>query len=189
MTTLSTPPLEDLSQRTVAAIRRASIAGPDERTAALREVARLLVEVRPLFTTRDGEPDWRGRTHDYREWTASMYARAGLDRGEAERLSSSVRYHVSPALRARLAPDEVDRLGLRPYTTREAAAQRREARAVEDRLVHGAGPLTPDETLEAVELAERLLRRAALGAGDAGRRERLLRVAEWLDDAATRPEE
>lgn len=72
-------------------------------TETYRAFALLLVQGRVHFTTTvDGKdvPDWGGKSQEYRDWTAKVYADAGItDKALLRKVQSSVRNHVSDVAR------------------------------------------------------------------------------------------
>jgi hypothetical protein len=112
-------------------------------TESLRAAAEASVAAREHFFTADGEPDWLGRTHAYRTWSREMFTRAGVDPTELTKLQSSVRYHVSAALRERLSEDVREDLGLRAETARERSAERH-GKNVEVLSIFGGGGAIQD---------------------------------------------
>lgn len=93
-------------------------------TASLREAADAAVEAREHFFTAEGEPDWLGRTHAYRNWSRETFSKAGIQASDLTKVQNSVRYHVSASLRERLSDEAREDLGLRPLTARERSAER-----------------------------------------------------------------
>jgi len=129
----------------------------------IRAAAESLVAAREQFTTRDGSPDWTGRTHAYHEWVSETASAAGIPAGERTRVMAAARHHTSAALRARLSAEELDELGLLTVTARERAAVRRKRVSTLVQLADGAAPLdNADDVEEAVALVERIAARLRL---------------------------
>jgi hypothetical protein len=139
----------------------------DPRPDRLRVVANIMVDARRFFLTRDGSPDWRGRTHAYREWAAEVTSNAGISPDRRSSVQAAIRYHTSAALRDRLDDDELRALGLKTESARELSAKRRERRSEILDVVTGAGPITDAaEILEALAMMEHALRRIDLAGMD-----------------------
>src|SRR4051812_41816767 len=64
------------------------------KTILLRELARVVVDLRSLFSTEDGRADWAGRSYNYRETVARIYAEAGVPADSVETMQSALRYHI-----------------------------------------------------------------------------------------------
>lgn len=106
----------------VGAIRRAARALdqlPEDRMAAYRDLARHVVAV------RESMGDMDGRSWDYRQLMAQLYAEAGVSTDKRNRVQSAVRYHTGALIReAGKAPEHwLDQ------SPRERSAQRRADRA------------------------------------------------------------
>ena len=76
----------------------------EDKTKALKQTSSLFVQARAHFFTKEGEPDWMGRTYAYRQWVREVLDTAGVDRADVTSLQSSLRYHSGAALRE-LLPD------------------------------------------------------------------------------------
>lgn len=83
------------------------------KTILLRELARVVVELRSLFTTEDGRADWAGRSYSYRETVARIYSEAGIPPDSLESMQSALRYHIGNVLREVAPPTELADLGLK----------------------------------------------------------------------------
>jgi hypothetical protein len=151
--------LPDLAAKLAALLRQARVTERAHRADILRDAAAIMVEARAQFLTRDGDPDWRGQTHDYRVWFSDAADAAGLS-GDARRMIlDALRYHTSAALRDRLDAATINELGLRAETARERSAERRVAAAHILSLATGAGPIAADDVADAQALVRHLQRR------------------------------
>lgn len=135
--------VRDLQREAIKSLRRYEAADAGERTRILRHVAEILVDLRALFYTRDGEVDWTGKGRDYRESIANLYGEAGIAPDEARTVRAAVAYHVSNVLRERLTSEDLEHLGLRPLPARDRAREQREhTRSTLSALTGAGGPLT-----------------------------------------------
>jgi hypothetical protein len=160
---------EEARKEAVSLIKRYRRAAPEQKTTLLRQIAEVLVDVRQHFGRADGSPDWKGRTHAYRQYVAGIYGDAGLVGDEAATTQAAVRYHVGIVLRDRLDDDTLAAYGLIPRSPRERSQDRRAERtaivhAVTHREVHGGALLAIStafallsrlDTAQLDELAER----------------------------------
>lgn len=118
---LSDTPLSVLQDTAVKALRRyLNDGGTDD----LRKVAVCLVDSREHFITTEGEPDWKGNSNAYRQWSRATYDRAGVPRDRLSSVQAAVRYHVSIVIREKLDPDTLSDLGLLDQSSRQRSAQR-----------------------------------------------------------------
>lgn len=144
--------LDDCTSRAVLHLRKAAVAEGDDRAANLRSVAEAMVDARAHFPTRrdrPDEPDWRGRSYDYKHWVADIYSEANI-RGEGRRrMQGAIVYHVSSILHERLDPDELSRIGLHTKSLRDRRAVRRERETNINRLVAETEPFDNDEDANA----------------------------------------
>lgn len=119
--------LDQLADRASDLLRRVRERPVEERTPLFRELAQTIVEARGHFDTADGRPDWKGSTHPYRVWIRSVYDRALVPRDEFTSMQSTLRYHVSAALRDRLDPETLQEYGLASASSREKSTERHRA--------------------------------------------------------------
>ncbi len=123
-------PTARLRDKAAQAIRRYRTAGEDERTAILREVAEIFVDLRSHFYLDDGSTDWRGQTYPYRQVIGEVFSMASVPKDELSTVSAAIRYHVGNVLRERLDPDDLEAIGLRPASPRERSVEKRERQSV-----------------------------------------------------------
>lgn len=83
-----------------------------ESTILLRNVAVVLVALRSLHTTADGDMDLVGRSQAYRDDAAEIYREAGMDVDSQTAVQSAVRYHIGNILREVYTPDTLVAYGL-----------------------------------------------------------------------------
>lgn len=115
---------ETIAARAVAELRTAIRTPEDERAPILRRAAGHLVRLRGLYTTKAGDPDWRGQSWDYRQKVGEIYAAAGLDAAGESGVKVALRYHIGNALREDLSEDELEQAGLSPKPPRERTSWR-----------------------------------------------------------------
>lgn len=103
----------------------------DQRTATLRRLAEVIVDLRSMFALTDGRTDWGGRTPQYRTAYRDIFTRAGQEKG-LRPLQSALRYHVGNRLRDVAPAHELERVGLRQASPKDHL---RESRAIAAALV------------------------------------------------------
>lgn len=135
----TTSPLHVLKARARRLLTQYRKVTDDTRTPLLRSLAETLVEMRSHFQRADGTPDWKGRSHAYRNFIHSLYADAGFTPEETATIQAAVRYHVGAVLRDHLDADTLVEYGLIKQTPRERSSDRRQARtALYNALAHGS---------------------------------------------------
>lgn len=102
-------------------LRRAHTTDSREvRSRALRVAATLLVAMRAHYTDPEtGDPDWTGRSYEYRRAVQELYSAAGLPSSGQSSTKSAIRYHIGNALRERLDKESLDEAGLLPEAPRD----------------------------------------------------------------------
>lgn len=170
-----------------------SLGAPDTaRTDLLREAARQFVDAREHFYTKEGDPDWLGRTHAYRLWVREVMSEAHVPGEEVTSLQAAIRYHSGNMLRDRLDDDTLDALGLKKSSPRERSVEKRERTSSTLNLFGGGAEISdPEDIVRACALIEAALKRvnAATVAGLPAKERRatraaLLRVAERAEALA-----
>jgi hypothetical protein len=115
--------LKTIQQRAADALRR-YLSRPTGNTDDLRTAALNLVQGRQHFFNREGEPDWRGVSHAYRQWSRETYDLAGVPKDRLSSLQASVRYHVGHVLREVVDAETLADLGLLDQSPRQRSAER-----------------------------------------------------------------
>ncbi|UDL14632.1 hypothetical protein SEA_KEALII_26 [Arthrobacter phage KeAlii] len=188
----ATRSLSDISDDATSSIAASLSASEAQRTEFLKNAARALVEGREHFYTREGEPDWLGRTYAYRTWVRELMSKAHVPSDEVTNLQAAIRYHTGNVLRERLDGDVIESLGLKKQSPRERSVEQR-GRAAETLNFFTGGPEIADpEDIQAIcKLIETALHRVngrTIKAMPAkSRREAkaaLLRVAERAEELA-----
>ncbi|WWV91858.1 hypothetical protein GMYAFLOJ_CDS0028 [Microbacterium phage phiMiGM15] len=150
---MTSPELDEIKRRAADGMRGYLDHEGAERTINAKKIAEALVDARPLFYTRNGDPDYLGSSHAYRAFVSSALDEAGVPKADRSSLQAAIRYHVSPMLRDRYG-EEVARLGLEPGSTRERARRRSERDARIISLFSGGGEITDvDDALLAANLS------------------------------------
>ncbi len=159
----STTALNDLQSQAVSSLRRYYTVADNERTETLRETARAFISAREHFFTREGAPDWLGRTYAYRSWVREVMSQASVPGSDLSTIQAAIRYHTGNVLRDRLDDGALEELGLRSASPRERSVEKRE-RNSETLALFGAGaPISDPEVVEsAAALVGTFLRRIAL---------------------------
>lgn len=96
------------------------------KTEILKGLARVVVGLRQCFHTEDGRTDWAGRSHQYRETIAKVYAEAGLPPDSLDNMQASLRYHIGNVLREVAPADDLAVLGLKSKTPKDRVQDQRD---------------------------------------------------------------
>lgn len=85
----------------------------ESKTDILKRLAEVVVEVRSQFHDEEtGQPDWRGKSWEYRQFMTELYEAAGVPPASVAGVQSSLRYHTGNRLREVVPPEELERAGL-----------------------------------------------------------------------------
>lgn len=110
------------------------------RTALLRQLAEVVVEMRARATLGDGAPDWGGRSHEYRAQMSEVYERAGVPRENLDTIQAALRYHTGNLIRERASKEELLQVGLTTVSPRDRNAANREVMRAMTDAVGGRTP-------------------------------------------------
>lgn len=184
--------LDALQRDAVRALKKRASASPGERTAYLQSVATNFVDAREFFFTKEGEPDWQGRTHAYRSWVRETMTLAGVPTDELANVQSAIRYHTGNIVRERLSEEQLEDAGLTAAGPRERAAALREHQAEVLALVDGGAMIADGASLrQLASVIRKALRRVDRSAASgltpelsAATRGDLLAVAELASELA-----
>ncbi|AYN57744.1 hypothetical protein PBI_DRMANHATTAN_24 [Arthrobacter phage DrManhattan] len=155
-----TATLPDIQAAATDAIYRSLGASDNVRTDLLREAARLFIDAREHFYTKDGDPDWLGRTHAYRLWVREVMSGAHVPGDEITSLQAAIRYHAGNMLRDKLDDDALDALGLKKSSPRERSIEKRVKTSGTLNLFGGGAEITEAEDIvRACYLIEAALKR------------------------------
>lgn len=188
----TTESLPDIQRAATEAIARAIAASDATRTELLKEAARNFINARAHFFTREGEPDWLGRTYAYRTWVREVMSAAHVPGNEVSSLQAAIRYHSGNLLRERLDGDEIEDLGLRKESPRERSIEKRSRTSNMLGIFSGGAEISDAEEIQAacamIEAALARVNAATIkGMPTKARRETkaaLLRVAERAEELA-----
>src|SRR5699024_2960071 len=70
-----------------------------KETTLVKDLAHVVVRLRAKHEDKEGRPDLRGRSREYREAVSKVYERAGIPSDASSNLQALVRYHMSSTLR------------------------------------------------------------------------------------------
>lgn len=85
----------------------------ESRTEVLRRLSEVVVDIRAQFYDEETmQPDWRGKTWDYRQFMSELYEASGVPPASVAGVQSSLRYHVGNRLREVVDADSLARAGL-----------------------------------------------------------------------------
>ena len=190
MSKSNTASLADLQTEAVEQLRRSFSATDAERTDRLRAVARAFVAAREHFYTKEGEPDWHGRTYAYRTWVREVTSLANVPADSLSSTQAAIRYHVGNVLRERLDDDQLAELGLRKESPRERSVEKRERISEALALVSGGTALDDaDAILDAAKAITGILRRINASGLTPAERRRAKDALQEVCDAAKRAAE
>lgn len=160
----NTSSLAELQKVATKALTRSLRASDADRTECLRATARAFVDAREHFFTKEGDPDWAGRTYAYRTWVREVMSDAHVPTDVLSSTQAAVRYHTGNVLREKLDDHELDRLGLRKESPRERSVEKRERTSEALSLVSGGQAIDSlDDILAAVTAITGILKRIDLG--------------------------
>lgn len=165
--------LPALMESATAALARYHTGPESDRTERLRDTARAFIAAREHFFTREGTPDWLGRTYAYRRWVREVMDAAHVPQDDLPTIQSAIRYHTGNMLREYLDPETLDALGLKHSSPRERSIEKRERNSGTLNLFGGGATITEaDDVVQAVALVETFLRRLDMSAAPIAERER-----------------
>lgn len=141
---------------------------PLTRTVSLKKLASALVDLRATHV-RNSQPDWAGRSFDYRAQVSKIMGSAGLSDADRKKVTGLLRYHVGNELRERLSVEELQAAGLQEaspkqrvlnskgrYGTVDAAVEKL-AEAVEVIQDAAPGDITSDHLLAIQDASQALI--------------------------------
>lgn len=155
-----TASLPDIQKTATEAIHASLTASDAVRTELLREAAKLFIDAREHFYTKEGEPDWLGRTHAYRLWVREIMSGAHVPGEDITSLQAAIRYHSGNMLRDRLDDSALSDLGLKKSSPRERSVEKRERTSGTLNLFGGGAEISdPEDIVRACALIEAALKR------------------------------
>lgn len=129
------------------------------RPEGLRDAAEVMVKMRQHFTTKDGEPDWKGRSWAYREAVREIYKAVGVEPEDLNSLQSAIRYHVGNVVREQLDESSLEALGLLRASPLQRTRNFRESREALLRSFMPTSDLDGDDVVRIVVMVGALLDR------------------------------
>ena len=117
----------------------------------MREAARWVVQARSEhFLTKEGLPDYSGRSWEYRSWFSDVTNSLNLPDPERARLMSRLRFHVGNRLRDEVREEELADAGLLKVSPAQRGKSNYEHRSLPYRIVTSGKKLTTDEEIAQV---------------------------------------
>lgn len=180
-----TASLADLQTSSAESLRRSFLGTDAERTDHLRDVAAAFVDAREHFYTKEGDPDWNGRTYAYRTWVREVMGQANVPSELMTSTQAAIRYHVGNILRDRLDDDQLADLGLRKESPRQRSVEKRERTSLALALVSGGQAIeTLDEIQDAATAIIGILKRVNVGELPEQRRKAARAALQDVESAA-----
>ena len=121
------------------------------RANELREAARWVVQARSEhFLTKEGLPDYSGRSWAYRTWFSDVTNSLNLPDPERARLMARLRFHVGNHLRDEVREEELSEAGLLAVSPVERGRRYFERRSSPYRIISSDKRLYSDAEIEEV---------------------------------------
>jgi hypothetical protein len=183
-TKIAPPSLRTLKRHGLELIHRYTIV-EESKTAILKNLAEVVVDIRSQFYDESGDVDWQGASYEYRKFMEALYDDAGIPPDSKSNLQAALRYHVGNALRERVTVSELERAGLLAASPKERmAAQRNEASALLRSL--GTHDGTPDDVRnfwrQAIQAVDNVASKLAHLSPDHLHKREAVTVARELDE-------
>lgn len=167
--------LEEVQAAFSASVRAAienAVTGEYDR-AAMHSASEALVELRLLYTNRDGMPDLGGSSFEYRQAVGQGLSDAGVTPETRPKVLAALRYHVGNRLRERFTADELADYGMlaKKPAERQQAERAHLASIVRVATNPRAEVTEPDDVVSALQMAVQILNNVTLtGLGKADRK-------------------
>jgi hypothetical protein len=150
------------AQRKFAEHLRAAIANDgagEYDTAEMHAAADALVDMRMLYTNRDGQPDLKGASFEYRRAVSDGLADAGVEAGRRSQVMAALRYHVGNRVRARFTQEQLADYGLNSHSPHDRQRAEREMIAGIVRVATNprAEVTEPEEAVKTAQMAAQML--------------------------------
>ena len=117
----------------------------------MHEAARWVVQARSEhFLTKEGLPDYSGRSWEYRSWFSDVTNSLDLSDLERSRLMSRLRFHVGNHLRNEVREEELAEAGLLKVSPAQRGKRNYEHRSLPYRIITSGRKLTTDEEIAQV---------------------------------------
>ena len=128
-------------------------------TSEMHAAADSLVDMRMIYTNRDGQPDLAGTSFDYRRSVSEGLADAGVEAGRRSQVMAALRYHVGNRVRARFTQDELADYGLNAHSPHDR--QRSEREMISKIVRVATNPRVevtePEEAVKTAQMAAQML--------------------------------
>lgn len=134
----STPSIssEDVAREALGALKargaayiKAYVRVEEQPTILLKNLARVLIELRRRCINAGGNSDMRGQSKEYRDLVKEIYLAAGVGKEKAETTQQAVRWHIGNFLRDEMTAEELSDYGLKESSPIERSQDGREQRA------------------------------------------------------------
>lgn len=134
-------------------------------TASMHAAADALVDMRMIYTNRDGKPDLAGSSFEYRQAVSDGLADAGVSAGERSKVMAALRYHVGNRVRERFTPEELSEYGLHANSPHERQRAEREmlSRIIRTATSPRAEVTDLEEAVKTIAMAAQMLENIKLG--------------------------
>ena len=128
-------------------------------TVEMHAAADALVDMRMLYTNRDGQPDLKGASFEYRRSVSDGLADAGVDASRRSQVMAALRYHVGNRVRARFTPEELQEYGLNAHSPHDRQRAEREMISGIVRVATNprAEVTEPEEAVKTAQMAAQML--------------------------------
>ena len=134
-------------------------------TASMHDAAAALVDMRLIYTNRDGQPDLAGSSFEYRQAVADGLASAGVPASDRSRVMAALRYHVGNQVRDRFTAEELSEYGLSAHSPHDRQRAEREmlSRIVRTATSPRAEVTDLEEAVKTLAMAAQMLENVKLG--------------------------
>ncbi len=134
-------------------------------TAEMHAAADSLVDMRMLYTNRDGQADLAGSSFEYRRSVSEGLADAGVDASRRSQVMAALRYHVGNRVRARFTQEELADYGLNAHSPHDR--QRAEREMISGIVRVATNPRAEvtnlEEAVKTIAMAAQMLENVKLG--------------------------
>ena len=134
-------------------------------TAAMHDAADALVDMRMIYTNREGQPDLAGSSFEYRQAVSEGLAAAGVSASQRSKVMAALRYHVGNRVRDRFTPEELSEYGLNAHSPHDRQRAEREmlSRIIRTATSPRAEVTDLEEAVKTLAMAAQMLENVKLG--------------------------
>lgn len=134
-------------------------------TAEMHAAADALVDMRLIYTNRDGLPDLAGSSFDYRQAVSEGLANAGVEPAKRSKVMAALRYHVGNRVRDRFTSEQLADYGLNAHSPHDRQRAEREMLSKIVRIATNprAEVSTPEEAVKTAQMAAQMLDNIKVG--------------------------